>query len=203
MIRPSSQDPQTAGSSLDTSVLIGAAKAGDHRAWVEVDDRYRRRLALLVRGKIPTMLRRRFDTDDVIQSAMIQAYRELDSFEDDGSGSFHRWISRIVQNRFYSKIRFHRARLRDSRSEVQHNDVGEVTDTEESLWVEPSDLESAEAIARVLDRLSDQPEEVSLLIQRRFFDERTFDQLAEEFGTSEATIRRRVAAALLKLRFAL
>lgn len=208
MPRPTS--PSLPGPSLpgltnepSTRELVNQVKSGDVRAWLAVDSRYRRRLALLIRGRIPKGLRSRFDTDDVVQSTIIQAYRELDSFEDDGTGSFHKWIGRILENRFYSRVRFHRSRLRDTRAEASDVDLQGLQDAGTSMWVKPTDAETAEAVASVIDQLSEQPEEENFLIRRRFFDGLTFRELAAEVGTSEATARRRVAAALLRLRYAL
>jgi RNA polymerase sigma-70 factor, ECF subfamily len=80
------------GSQLDEDNLIRAGSQGDHQAVETLFRRYQRRLfqiAMRVLGNSA-------DAEDVLQDAMLSAYRALAHFE--GRSQFSSWLTRIVIN---------------------------------------------------------------------------------------------------------
>jgi RNA polymerase sigma-70 factor (ECF subfamily) len=97
-----------AGSQLDEDRLIRAGRRGDHHAVETLFRRYQRRLfqvAMRVLGNAA-------DAEDVLQDAMLSAYRALARFE--GRSQFSSWLTRIVINAALMRKRALKGRLTES-----------------------------------------------------------------------------------------
>jgi RNA polymerase sigma-70 factor (ECF subfamily) len=97
-----------AGSQLDEDRLIRAGRRGDHQAVETLFRRYQRRLfqvAMRVLGNAA-------DAEDVLQDAMLSAYRALARFE--GRSQFSSWLTRIVINAALMRKRALKGRLTES-----------------------------------------------------------------------------------------
>src|ERR1700730_3660017 len=100
--------PVGAGSQLDEDNLIRAGSQGDHQAVETLFRRYQRRLfqiAMRVLGNSA-------DAEDVLQDAMLSAYRALAHFE--GRSQFSSWLTRIVINAALMRRRALRGRASES-----------------------------------------------------------------------------------------
>jgi RNA polymerase sigma-70 factor (ECF subfamily) len=104
----------------DTAPLVQRARAGDPLAWQEIDRRYRPILSGAVSSALNHRLGSRFDTEDVLQSTLLQAFESLDSFEYRGPGSFAVWLHTIAVNRLRDALRKQLAQKRDAQREVNH-----------------------------------------------------------------------------------
>ena len=97
-----------AGLQLDEDRLIRAGRRGDHQAVETLFRRYQRRLfqiAMRVLGNAA-------DAEDVLQDAMLSAYRALSHFE--GRSQFSSWLTRIVINAALMRKRALRIRAVES-----------------------------------------------------------------------------------------
>jgi RNA polymerase sigma-70 factor (ECF subfamily) len=97
-----------AGLQLDEDRLIRAGRRGDHQAVETLFRRYQRRLfqtAMRVLGNAA-------DAEDVLQDAMLSAYRALARFE--GRSQFSSWLTRIVINAALMRKRALKGRLTES-----------------------------------------------------------------------------------------
>lgn len=180
-----------------TQELIEAARAGEEEAWGKIDARYRPILALVMRGRVPAALRRRFDTQDVVQSALFTAFRELDSYEYQGKGSFQRWLVRILVNRLRQRNRHQLAAMRDAHREADLADHQEGVPSEADS---PPDLAArAERFATLLTALADLPEEERRIVTRHVLDDIPLAQVAREMNTSQSAMRRKIEKALRRM----
>jgi RNA polymerase sigma-70 factor (ECF subfamily) len=96
------------GSQLDEDRLVRAGCQGDHHAVETLFRRYQRRLfqvAMRVLGNAA-------DAEDVLQEAMLSAYRALSRFE--GRSQFSSWLTRIVINAALMRRRALRGRATES-----------------------------------------------------------------------------------------
>jgi len=96
------------GSQLDEDRLVRAGCRGDHQAVETLFRRYQRRLfktAMRVLGNAA-------DAEDVLQDAMLSAYRALSRFE--GRSQFSSWLTRIVINAALMRKRALKGRLTES-----------------------------------------------------------------------------------------
>ena len=100
--------PMGTGLQLDEDRLIRAGRCGDHNAVETLFRRYQRRLfqtALRVLGNAA-------DAEDVMQDALLSAYRALAHFE--GRSQFSSWLTRIVINAALMRKRVQRVRSMES-----------------------------------------------------------------------------------------
>src|SRR5438477_3393419 len=68
--------------SPDPSIaLMRAAAQGDQAAWTELYAQHRTLMRTLLHGRIPASLRSRFDTEDVMQSALLALCRHRPALE--------------------------------------------------------------------------------------------------------------------------
>lgn len=184
-------DPGRIDPDESTVDLLEAARAGDPTAWERLDRRYRNVLALVMRGSIALPERARFDTEDLLQSAFLSAYRELNTFEYRGKGSFLRWLTGVMHNRLKSRLRANRTQRRDvARDRPLPGEGGESLPSEAPT---PATLVAqAERAARLLEALALLEDEERLAVQWVLIDEVPVPVVAERLGTSISTVRRRV-----------
>ncbi len=174
-----------------TKDLIQAARSGDHKAWSQLDDRHRTQLAMLIRGRIPPRARARFDTEDLVQSALLSAYEELDSYEDKGEGSFRRWITTILLNRLRDRLRAEQAAKHGTAHESEVN----AALTPESQGTPSEQLAGAERSTELVEAVADLPDDLRIPLMLHRFDGKTFEQVGEELGLTSSTVGRRIARA--------
>lgn len=169
-----------------TRELIQRVQAGERAAWDQLHERYRRTLLLLHRGKVPSKLRGRMDTEDLVSSTLVAVVREIQGFRDRGPGSFHAWVTRILENKLYGALRAQQADKRDARREEPYS---------ESVGSPPAGSPSqqvahAEELARLLEHIADLPEPGRTLIERCRLDGVPLTRVAAELGMPETTARR-------------
>ncbi|MEM7305887.1 MAG: sigma-70 family RNA polymerase sigma factor [Planctomycetota bacterium] len=112
--------------SPQTLLLVGRAKDGDRQAINDLLERYRDRLRRIARIRLSADLRRSVDTSDVLQDALLVAFRNLDSFELRSDASVIQWLSKILENQIRDAAKYFHAQKRDvSRSTSLEGAVAE------------------------------------------------------------------------------
>jgi RNA polymerase sigma-70 factor, ECF subfamily len=147
--------------------LLGRARQGDAGAASLLFERYRRRLAVLVRYKLGEQGRGKLDIEDLVQETMLRAYRDLDSFTYRSPGSFLRWLSAIADHviadaaRYQGRARRHATeilRFRSDSNPLGPEPVDSLTPSRAFAWAE-----RLEALLRKMDELPEQYREALLL----------------------------------------
>ncbi|MEM8713072.1 MAG: RNA polymerase sigma factor [Planctomycetota bacterium] len=180
-----------------TTQLIGAVRAGEVHAWAEIDRRYRKRLSLIVSARLPGGTRGRYDTEDLVQSTLLSAFKELDTFRATGEGSFRRWLTTILRNRLVSRFRYERTLKRDLTADVDDDSALELV----PIMDEASQtLERAEELARTIDEASQLDSEHFELIRRHFIEGLSLSEIARRDGVPLTNLRRKMGHALQALR---
>ena len=85
--------------------LLIRAQSGDKDAQNDLVSRYLPRLTRWARGRLPTSLRSMLDTGDLVQDALINALRNLDTLEIRDEGTFQWYLARAVRNRIIDLYR--------------------------------------------------------------------------------------------------
>ncbi len=83
----------------DRQALVERLKTGDGAAWKDVFSQH----GPMLLGYATRMLNDRGLAEDVVQDALISAYRKIDTF--DGRASVKAWLARIVRNRAIDVLR--------------------------------------------------------------------------------------------------
>jgi RNA polymerase sigma-70 factor (ECF subfamily) len=102
--------------------LVTRAGAGDERAFEELFNRHRRRVALIA-GRF---FRQREQIEEIVQESFTKAYFALPDFANAQEASFASWLARIAFNTCYDELR----RLK-RRPEASLNDVSD----EDTAWL--------------------------------------------------------------------
>ena len=82
-----------------TVELLEDLRAADEGAWSELYRRYHDELLLLVRRRLGRRLRSVLESEDVLQSVALEAFRALPGFEHRGEGSLRRFLRQLVLNK--------------------------------------------------------------------------------------------------------
>jgi RNA polymerase sigma-70 factor, ECF subfamily len=182
---------QTGAPADSTLTLLERARAGDRAA---IDALFARCVPPLLRwsrGRLPVWARDLADTQDVVQEAVLQTFKHLETFEVRGEGALQAYLRQAVMNRIRDHIR--RVGRRPVATEIgsQHEDLG------------PSPLEHAVGVETVkryeaaLARLTDTDRELIIATVELGY---TPEQVAEATGRASTNAARRAAKrALVKL----
>ena len=185
---------------MNTRDLLEGARNGDDEAWELLYRRYRAYLAVMVRVRIPSMVRRRFDTDDVLQSAFVSVWTQIESFEYQGEGSFRNWLARVVVNSLKDNLRYHGRAKRSVRTEQDPGETADLDRREDERAREPADCaEQAELQVAVLSAMSRLPDAAQEVICMRDFEHFGWTRIADLRECSESTARRAYEDAYVQL----
>src|SRR5262245_38800523 len=181
-----------AGVAADSTLsLLERARAGDRAA---IDALFARCVPPLLRwsrGRLPLWARDLADTHDVVQEAVLQTFKHLETFEVRGEGALQAYLRQAVLNRIRDHIRRVGRRPVATELDSQHEDLA------------PSPLEHAvgrETVERyeaALARLSEADRELIIAsVELGYAPE----QVAEMTGRASADAARKAARrALVKL----
>jgi RNA polymerase sigma-70 factor (ECF subfamily) len=192
--RPNIPDPESA---LKTEVLLLQAREGSQAAWEVLYRRYRVLLVTAVRMRIPDFIGRRFDAEDVLQSAFVSVLARIRSFEYQGEGSFRRWLKRIVLNRFQDRLR-----------QAQREENNRIAPARDGLGVDLADprgrspeeeVELSDFQAHALACMSELDEDDQEVLTLRLFEKASYAQAAEVLELSPPAARKRYHQALDRL----
>ena len=177
----------------DISDLIARAKAGDETAIREFLSRFEPEVRMMVRGRLPRMLRTQFDSMDFVQAVWQSFFADLQSSSRQFENVHHLrgFLAGVARNKVYEE---HRRLTRTKKHALAR---------EQSLYVrrgsrevelalispEPTPSQAVQAsdrLAQLVARCS--PLEVQVITLRR--QEMTFDEIARRTGVSERSVRR-------------
>lgn len=175
---------------------IEAARAGDQGAWARLDRRYRSLLAFTAQAGMPDHLRGRFDVEDILQSALLAAFRALGEYQYRGEPAFRAWLKEITRHELADRIRSNDAGKRSAHRELDGADPdlfpgpGAEGETPSQIF---SRTQRRRDVLEAMSRLGQDHQEV---LWKRDFEGQTWEQIARQAGCSESGARRRYRAAL-------
>lgn len=172
----------------DDADLVGRARAGDADAY-----------AVLVRRHAPMAMRTAAllgagaDVDDVVQEAMVKAYRSLDRFRD--GRPFRPWLLRIVAHEAHNA---HRSAVRRAaREEREQRQQRLLTSYLGDPSTEIVDREAKEELLRAVARL---PHKLRTVVTCRYLLELDEAETAVVLGVPRGTVKSRLSRGLDRLR---
>jgi RNA polymerase sigma-70 factor (ECF subfamily) len=164
--------------------LVRRARAGDGRAF---EDLARVSEAPLYRHVV-RIVGGAADAEDVVQDALLSAWRSIGSFE---GGSFRAWVFRIATNRAIDLLR---ARRRRAELPLDPPEGQEVE------WAEPSDpgpepaelASQSEAMSAVEEALQTLPAEQRAALLLRDIEGFSYEEIARITVTEVGTVKSRI-----------
>ncbi len=177
------------GQLISDEKLIERALQGSERAWVSLVKRHEK----AIYNHLLRMTGNSSDAMDVLQDVFLSVYRNLPNYR--GEGVFAAWVMRTASNRAIDSLRS-RARRPEQALEDEHGmQLGL------SGGQEPSQsLNQERKRQSMLSLLATLPDELRLVIELKFFQQYTFDEVAKHIGIPTATAKTRYYRALKQLR---
>ena len=186
----------------NTQSLLFRVRGGDAEALNLLYERYLYRVLAVVRARLGSELRKKVESWDVVQEALLASLRDVQSFDYQSEGAFIRWLSQIVENKIRDQVRFHRAECRDQRREENapasespnaHLDVAGSGPVASTLLELSEDLALLE---KAMDTLSDDERELLVAVK---LEGRTYAEIAQETSKSPDAVRMRANRAMVAL----
>jgi RNA polymerase sigma factor (sigma-70 family) len=177
----------------DISDLIARARAGDEAAVREFLTRFEQEVRVMVRGRLPRMLRTQFDSMDFVQAVWLSFFADLRK----GSRQFENvhhlrgFLAGVARNKVYEEHRRltrtkKHALAREQRLYVRR---GSRDVERELISPEPSPSQAVQAsdqLAQLVATCS--PREVQVIVLRH--QGLTFEEIAARTGVNERSVRR-------------
>jgi RNA polymerase sigma factor (sigma-70 family) len=177
----------------DFTDLMARAKAGDSAAIREFLSRFEHEVRMMVRARLPKKLRTQFDSLDFVQAVWESFFsdRPLDSPDFERVEHLRGFLAGVVRNKVFEQ---HRRLTKTEKYKISR---------EERLYVRRGDRDvprdvvapgpSPSQVAQASDRMAQltagrSPREVDVISLRR--QGLTFDEIANQTGIHERTVRR-------------
>jgi|SRR5579884_1626796 len=187
---------QTKPLPADEAELVGRARSGDEAAVRALIRQNNRRLFRIARS----IVRDDSEAEDVVQEGYVRAFTHLAHFR--GNSAFSTWLTRIVMNEAYGRLR--RRRLTASWKGGEATDAVAAQIIPFPSYASPSDPERTMAqreINRILERAIDAlPAPFRLVLVARLVEEMSVEATAELLGLRQETVKTRLHRARRLLR---
>ncbi len=166
--------------------LVKQALAGKKSAWITLVKRYEKHLF----NYTMRMVSNREDAMDLMQDVFVAVFRSLSSFR--GDSPFKGWLFKIAH---YRCIEFYRRK----KPMQSLDDVPE--QEEEDLHACPEhNVSSGQQAADIQKALQILPVNQKMVVELKFFQHATFEDIAYQLGISVNTAKSRLYSALDKLK---
>ncbi len=186
--------------------LIDRARGRDEEALEQLLSVHAQRLLESVRAELGERLRRRLESQDVMQQVYLDALRDIERFENRGDDAFFQWLRRIAINRICDADRrgFQAAKRRGEVRAADLGPDGSMAGLIEAIR-EPGARPSLAAglgeevalLERALGQLSEEHRQV---IELRYFRQLNVAETAARMERSERAVRSLCVRALIRLR---
>jgi RNA polymerase sigma-70 factor (ECF subfamily) len=190
MAEPSFPEPPDEERTLE---LVGRIQVGDEGAFDDLYRRYHDDLLFSVRARLGARLRGYLESEDILQSVAIEAFRALPRFEPRHPGSLRHFLHRLVVNKIRDRADTFAARKRSGAVPLTESMV-------DRIGADPlpryHDRARFERLERALLGL---PEEMRQVVLLRKVDGLPSQEAAEVLGRSDAAVRKLYSRAMARL----
>jgi len=188
----------------NTKVLVRQIQLGDAEARDDLCRRYQERVLAAVRIRLGAGLRGKCESMDIVQEAMLDAFRnDLKSFEYESEGAFLRYLNQIVENNIRDEARKWAAQKRDQAREAggaAPDESGDRMAQVSGSVTTPSKIiglaEDLSLLEEAMDRLGDENHEYRELIINTKIEGLTYAELADKDASSPDAVRMKAARAM-------
>lgn len=182
----------------ETEELTEGAQRGERAAYEALFARVADRLLLYVRLRLGPQLGQRLEPMDLVQDTYLAALRAFASFEQREPGAFCRWLFRIADNRLRDAADHFGAQKRQA-LEGAAQGSGVLTRLRAEAASPATESQTQERVAALEAALGTLADEERRAVVLRHFHEETYAGIAAELSLSEASARRLVARAHVRL----
>jgi RNA polymerase sigma-70 factor (ECF subfamily) len=181
-------------SARDAAQWLPAARAGSRQALGEALEACRGYLLLLAQDELNPALRAKGGASDLVQQTFLEAQRDFAQFRGDTEAELLAWLRQVLRNNLANFTRFHQKQKRQAAREVRLPQESSSSSQEGGLKA-ASPTPSAEAMkgeqARSLEAaLARLPETYRQVLQLRYREERSFDEIGTMMQRSPNAARK-------------
>ncbi len=179
--------------STPEGALVRRAQEGEEAAFREILERYQAKVFSIIHG----IVRHRNDTEDIAQQVFAKVYFSIRNF--DFRSSLITWIYKITVNECYDYLRKKKVRKLVYESDLSEDEVRRVENSEPAVDRKPpvdADLARRDYLMKLLARVS---EEDRMLLMLKEVEGHSVEELAEQTGMNENTIKVKLFRARQKL----
>lgn len=182
----------------EREAALERARAGDASALGALLDDLRPYVRVLLRGRRDARTQARLDDSDLIQDAMLQAYKSFTTFRGGTATEFVAWLRQVVLHTA-SRV------VRDQFGAAKRDVTRELPGRELDAVVVSGSTPSAQAIrheqsARMAEVLARLPEEMQQVILARHADDLPHAEIAKRLGKTEGAVQVLYVRAIRRLR---
>ena len=183
---------------FDFADLIRRVRAGDESATTALLGRFEADVRIMVRVRLPKILRNQFDSMDFVQavwaSVLIGKGDEACPFAD--AGQFRNFLAGVARNKVYEE---HRRQTRTKKYDLGREErlyvrKGERDIPRDVQGSDPTPSENVQAGERLGQLIAGRTEQETRVIQLRK-EGLTFAEIADRIGLNERSVRRVIDAA--------
>lgn len=185
----------------ETERLVRGAQAGEGDALEALFARYLPRVRQMVALRLGRRIAAMEECEDLVQEALLGAFRDLGSFEHRSVGSFRNWLAKIALNRVREDARRAGAAKRGLGRVVEVDLAASAVLADTVLRRDPSPSEVARANElqeRLESALLELSERECRVIELRRVGGLSFDEIALELGLGGASSARSLFARALQ-----
>jgi RNA polymerase sigma-70 factor (ECF subfamily) len=165
-------------------VLVDAARNGDQAAFATLMDRYRESIYFMMMK----MVRNSDDADDLTIEAFGKAFSRLDQYSP--SFAFSTWLFKIASNNCIDFIRKKRIKLTSMDSGYTNEDGESISIDAKSHGRDPEETiihnQKVRHMRQLVSKLKPRYRE---LIEKRYFEELSYEEIAEELNLPLGTVK--------------
>jgi RNA polymerase sigma-70 factor (ECF subfamily) len=173
----------------EVDAWLSAARAGSPEALAQALEAYRGYLLLIAQDKLAADLRPKMAASDLVQETLEEARGAFDQFHGSSGDELRRWLHRILLENLISLARRYRGpakRQLGREVTLSADELLALTADSPTPSTEAMNQERARRIQEALGRL---PEEYRRVIELRYQDGRTFEEIGSQLGLSANAAR--------------
>ncbi len=173
--------------------IVRRTQAGDEEAFRQLVERHRSKVFSIIYG----IVRNRNDAEDIAQQVFAKIYFSIKGF--DFRSALITWIYKIAVNQCYDYLRKQKVRKLVYESDLGEDDARTMENSALAVEKTPAisvQMERRDYLARLLSKVSEQER---LLLIRKEVHGLSVQELAEETGLNENTIKVKLFRARQKL----
>ncbi|HRP53344.1 MAG TPA: sigma-70 family RNA polymerase sigma factor [Fluviicola sp.] len=165
-------------------ILVNQARSGDQNAYAQLMDRYRDSVYFMMNK----MVRNTDDADDLTIEAFGKAFSRLDQYSP--SFAFSTWLFKIASNNCIDFIRKKRIKLTSMDSGYTSEDGESIRIDAKAETRDPEEHiihnQKVKHMRLLVNKLKPRYKE---LIEKRYFDELSYEEIAEELNLPLGTVK--------------
>jgi RNA polymerase sigma-70 factor (ECF subfamily) len=173
----------------EVDAWLSAARAGSPEALVQALEAYRGYLLLIAQDKLAADLRPKMAASDLVQETIEEARGAFHQFHGTSGDELRRWLHRILLNNLISLARRYRGAAKRQLGREVALSADELTALAADSPSPSTEAMSHERARRIQEALSRLPEEYRCVIELRYQEGRTFEEIGSQLGLSANAAR--------------